>query len=155
MNIFFLHRQPRLASRYHCDKHIVKMPLETAQMLCTAHWATGKKAPYKATHKNHPCNVWLCQSVENYIWLSKLGKELCTEYTYRYGRVHACEKIIDWCIENIPSLPKIQMTSPALAMPDYCKTEDPVQSYRIYYILDKGHLHNWSKRQTPNWIKSK
>jgi hypothetical protein len=152
MNIFYLHQNPKLASKYHCDKHIVKMPLETAQLLCTAHWLTGTEAPYKPTHKNHPCNLWLLKSAKNYNWLTKLGKELCQEYTYRYGKVHACEKIIDWCIANKPNLPNVKMTEPALAMPDECKTESAIESYRVYYAMHKKHLHQWSKRPKPTWL---
>ena len=154
MNIFFLHQEPKLASLYHCDKHIVKMPLETAQILCTIHWVTGKEAPYKATHKNHPCNLWVLKSIENYNWLTELGKELCKEYTYRYGKIHACEKIIDWCIANKPDLPKEPMTTPALAMPDDCKVGDPINSYRMYYSVHKKHLLKWTKREAPDWVET-
>lgn len=152
MNIFYLHSDPKLASLYHCDKHIVKMPLETAQLLCTAHWITGSEAPYKATHKNHPCSLWLLESLDNYMWLTQLGLELCYEYTYRYGRVHACQKVIDWCIANVPNIPKKGMTKPALAMPDECKVKCAIDSYRNYYIQHKQHLHQWSKRSKPDWL---
>ena len=152
MNIFYLHTDPKLASEFHCDKHIVKMPLETAQLLCTSHWLSGSEAPYKATHKKHPCNVWLLESIGNYLWLTRLGKELCYEYTYRYGRIHSCEKIIDWCTENLPALPDCKMTIPKLAMPDDCKSDCAVDSYRKYYNEYKQHLHQWSKRQKPVWV---
>lgn len=152
MNIFYLHDNPRTASIYHCDKHIVKMPLETAQMLCTSHWLSGNDAPYKLTHKNHPCNLWLMESLANYDWLTKLGKELCKEYTFRYGKIHGCERIIDWAIANKPKLPDTQMTEPALAMPDDCKVGDAVNSYRMYYAVHKQHLHQWSKRNKPDWV---
>ena len=153
MNIFVLHTNPAIASVLHVDKHVVKMPLETAQMLCTAIWQKGGEAPYKPTHRNHPCNIWLMQSIENYNWLTELGLELCKEYTFRYGKTHKCEAIINWCIENKPSLPSVPMTAPALAMPEECKVEgDPVLSYRNYYIKDKTHLHSWKSRNVPEWI---
>jgi hypothetical protein len=153
MNIFVLHKNAKTCATYHCDKHCIKQSLETAQMLCTVHWQLGNEAPYKPTHRNHPCNIWLMQSIENYNWLTELGLELCKEYTFRYGKTHKCEAIINWCIENKPSLPSVPMTAPALAMPDECKVEgDTVLSYRNYYIKDKKHLHSWKSRSVPEWI---
>lgn len=86
MNIFYLDSNPTLCAKYHNDKHVVKMILETAQLLCGVHWVTGKEAPYKLSHKNHPCSIWVRSSLENYLWLCELGLELCDEYTYRYGK---------------------------------------------------------------------
>lgn len=155
MNIFILHKNPVIASKFHVDKHIVKMPLETAQMLCTAHWKLGSVAPYKEAYKNHPCNVWIVQSIENYNWLCKLGIELCKEYTFRYGKVHKCQAIIEWCINNKPKLPNVSMTMFALAMPDEFKTKsNAVKSYRMYYCKNKSHIHKWSKRNVPKFINT-
>lgn len=153
MNIFYLDTDPATASKYHLDKHVVKMPLETAQILCTAHWLQGKEAPYKPTHKKHPCTIWVTQSIKNYDWVCQLGLELCKEYTFRYGRTHKCEAIIQWCIENKPELSLENTQDYALAMPDEYKVEgDVVQSYRNYYKHGKKHLHNWSKREIPGWL---
>lgn len=69
MNIFILDTNPKIAAQYHVDKHVVKMILETAQLLCSAHWLNGSEAPYKLTHKNHPCAIWTRECVENYNWL--------------------------------------------------------------------------------------
>ena len=109
MNIFYLDENPVIASQYHLDKHIVKMPLETAQILCTIHWTKGKEAPYKPTHLKHPCTLWVGESIKNYDWVCELGIALCKEYTYRYGKVHKCEEIINWCIINKPDLIIIYM----------------------------------------------
>ena len=155
MNIFVLDMDTVTASQFHCDRHVVKMPLETAQMLCSSHHATGRSAPYKATHLKHPCNLWILESIENYKWLCDLGKNLCVEYTYRYGKVHACESIIDWCIANQPNLPNVPLTPFALAMPDEYKTSDSIQSYRSYYAGAKQHLFNWKKRNQPYWLFNK
>ena len=154
MNIFVLHENPEVASQYHVDRHVVKMPLETAQMLCTAIWQTGNEAPYKPTHKNHPCNLWLMQSLENFNWLTELGVQLCKEYTHRYGKTHKSEAVIRWCIDNKPNLPEKPMTLPALAMPEEFKVDgDTVGSYRRYYCGSKSHLHKWTKRDIPQFIK--
>ena len=88
MNIFALDNDVKVAAQWHVDKHVVKMPLETAQMLCTARHELGEKPesiPYKVAHKNHPCTIWCRTSSENYDWLCDLGMVLCKEYTYRYG----------------------------------------------------------------------
>lgn len=152
MNIFVLDKDVKKASQYHVDKHIVKMPLETAQMLCTTHWITGNQAPYKATHLKHPCNLWLLKSIKNYEWLVELGLQLCKEYTFRYNKKHKCEEIINWCKDNKPCLPNLEMTDFALAMPEEHKSIDAIESYRNYYIKDKKHLHNWTKREKPYFI---
>ena len=65
MNIFVLDNDPFKAAEYQCDKHVVKMVLETAQLLCSAH----ETAPYKRTHYNHPCAIWTRSSLSNYMWL--------------------------------------------------------------------------------------
>ena len=77
MNIFYLANNVDDCAKYHMDKHVVKMPLETAQLLCTVHWVCGGEAPYKKTHLNHPSSIWARYSIENYRWLCKLGKALC------------------------------------------------------------------------------
>jgi len=95
MNIFVLHESPVAAAKMHCDKHCVKMVLETAQLLSTAiHMTGGEYGPYKPTHKNHPCSIWARTSKANFGWLKHLGMELCWEYSYRYGRMHKCETFI-------------------------------------------------------------
>ena len=152
MNIFILDPDVSEASKFHCDKHVVKMPLETAQMLCTAHSKFTSDAPYKPTHKNHPCNLWLLQSIDNYRWLVNLGLELCKEYSYRYGKIHKCEAIIKWCKNNEPNIPSIGLTDFALAMPDEFKTDCAIESYRNYYKHAKNHLHTWKNRNKPEWL---
>jgi hypothetical protein len=155
MNIFVLHENTSIASEWSVDKHVVKMPLETAQMLCTAHHKVNADAdtPYKATHKNHPCNLWLVESIENYRWLVSLGLSLCNEYSYRYGKIHKCQEVIEWCKVNEPQLPQTNKTEYATAMPDEYKIpNNPILSYRNYYINAKKHIHQWKKRETPQWI---
>lgn len=154
MNIFVLSENIKECATYHVDKHIVKMPLETAQMLCTTINVMGGESPYKSAHINHPCSIWARQSKSNFLWLCELGKELCREYTYRYGKIHSCEKVIDYCYQNVPlNLEDKGLTRFAEAMDDMYKLENPILSYRKYYIEGKKHLHSWKKRQIPNFIE--
>jgi phage-related protein len=78
MNIFILDKDPKKIAMYHNDKHVVKMIVETAQLLCTAHHVSGTNGdiPYRKTHQNHPCSIWARESIENYNWLLTLLKEL-------------------------------------------------------------------------------
>ena len=152
MNIFALSNEVTESAQWHVDKHVVKMPLETAQILCTARHSHGEEAPYRATHKHHPCCKWAADSVGNYVWLGKLGLALAKEYTYRYGKIHKCEEVIEDCLENIPSsISKEDQTTFVQAMPDECKMADPILGYRNYYVREKNHLASWKNRPTPPW----
>lgn len=154
MNIFVLDKDITFCAQYHCDKHVVKQILETTQLLCTAHhiWGT-EDVPYRKTHYNHPCAIWTRESKENYLWTLEFGISLCGEYTYRYGKVHKCVSVLDWCLNHPPLAEKLEFTPFALAMPDEYKCDDPVQSYRNYYNGAKRHLFKWTKREVPEWIK--
>lgn len=162
MNIFFLHYDARMCAIWHLDKHIVKMPLETLQMLCAV-WLISDPEnkiytpPYKLAHKNHPCTIWARTSLENYKWLCNLGYELCKEYTYRYGKTHKCEEYITEMAKYTPPIPNIGFTSPAQAMPEIYKDEDPTIAYKHYYFFDKYNIHSWkgkkNGRSKPFWIK--
>ena len=152
MNIFFLDKNPMKCAQYHNDKHVVKMILETAQLLCGSHWATGGEAPYKLSHKNHPCSIWARESLSNYLYLCELGLELCKEYTYRYGKRHKSQDVIEWCLVNKPNIPDIGFTEPAKAMPDEYKVDDVVKSYRNYYRGGKSGFATWKNREVPKWF---
>jgi len=151
MNIFVLDINPILAAQYQCDKHVVKMCLETAQILCTVR--EKDNPPYKPTHRNHPCTIWARSSIANYNWLKQHLRALLDEYTFRYHKLHACEKIYNWLkVTPTPDLPQLPLTSFALAMPDQYKTNCPVQSYRNYYIGAKSNIAAWRKsRSKPDW----
>jgi len=169
MNIFFLHRCPRKAARYAVDKHVVKMLLETCQLLYTCHHATGtppsrlSEAPlrkgtaehgYKKHNPNHPCGKWVRASSVHYLWLSTYGLALLNEYNHRYRptKAHACGEHIVWLHYNPPPLlVNNGWQSPALAMPDLYKSGDPVASYRRYYLGDKQHILKWTGRHVPHW----
>ncbi len=120
-------------------------------MLCAAH-PIGK-APWKRTHYNHPCTVWVRSSKDNYAWLARLGLELCAEYTRRYRKRHKSEDIIVWCAENIPNnLPDVGLTPFVVAIknPLYAK-ESAVESYRAYYLGDKIRFAKWRHGPSPKW----
>lgn len=152
MNIFFLDYDTKKCARYHCDKHVVKMILETAQLLCGAHWVTGSEAPYKLSHKNHPCSIWVRESLSNYLYLCDLGLELCKEYTYRYGKTHKSQQIIEWCLDKKLNIKDKGFTEPPKAMPNECKLESVIDSYRNYYIKEKKSFAKWKNREIPNWF---
>lgn len=156
MNIFVLDSDTKKCAVYHNDKHVVKMILEYAQLLCGAHHMTESKyeIPYKLSHKNHPSAIWTRECIENYIWLCDLGLELCEEYTYRYGKRHKTQDVIEWALVHKPKIKSNNDITPfALAMPDECKIGDAVESYRTYYMVEKRSIANWKNRETPEWFK--
>ena len=160
MNIFYLSDYPHLCAEYHCDKHVVKMILETAQMLSTAHHELdGENAIlgiYKSTHKNHPSNVWVRESYGNYHYTWSLLYYLLKEYSKRYGKIHATHRLLDPLSvrpKNIDGTPV--HTEPPQCMPDEYKVKgDSIQAYRNYYLGEK-HFAQWKYTPTPNWWKQK
>ena len=162
MNIFFLSRSPKEAAELHCDKHVVKMILESTQLLYSAHWVLNPENippnAYKKTHINHPCAIWIRTSLTNYLWLCSLAWNLCKEYQYRYGahKVHKSEQHILWLLENPPlNIPRLGLTVPPQAMPDQYKQKDPIDGYRMYYVEDKFKrrgIVNYTKRNWPIFL---
>ena len=163
MNIFVLDECPVISAQMQCDKHIVKMPLETAQMLCSV-WhrhGQGDKVPYREVHKKHPCTLWTGDSLLNYDWLWKHGMELCFEYTRRYNKIHKCQQVImDLEVYQCPfAFPITDCSTPhPQCMPDeYKSTElrihsNTVRAYRRYYVNDKKDIAKWEKsRPMPDW----
>lgn len=157
MNIFILSLNPYLCALYHNDKHVVKMILETAQMLCITHYLCSNcpsEYLYKRTKAfvNHPSTRWIRQSRGNYIWTYLLFRNLCNEYTFRYNKIHLCETKFMSIFNTIPELlPPGNMTPFALAMPDDVKHSNPIVAYRNYYKKYKKGFCVWSKRNTPPW----
>ena len=158
-----LHLIPRIAAQYHCDKHVVKMIIESAQLLYTAHWVLSPSGvpefAYKKCHVNHPSGIWVRESIENYEWLCELAIELCAEFRYRYGKVHGTQKHIEWLIRNPPfHIPAVHMTPLRLAMPDEYKCDDPVKAYRTFYIESKHKqrgIVSYKKREWPEFLMIK
>jgi hypothetical protein len=152
MNIFVVHRNPVIAAQSLCDKHVVKMPLETAQILSTVLHKLGHEAPYRATHQQHPCIIWAGATRSDYQWLLEHGVALCDEYAARYGKTHASKVCIDECTQHADLVPEGELLSFAQVMPDQYKGDDAVEAYRRYYIGDKARFATWkSPAKTPEW----
>ena len=154
MNIFYLDDDPKTCAEMHCDKHVVKMILEYAQLLSTAHHEIDGDPSidcYKATHKNHPSAVWARENRSNYQWLWQLLSNLLQEYTFRYGKIHKTESSgVFWALKNLPhELRGGKFTDPPQCMPDYCKDDDPVVAYRTYYIKEKAYMAKWKFSEPP------
>lgn len=155
MNIFYINEDPILAARELADDHIRKMQIESAQMCCTAHWETGKEAPYKRAHKNHPSTKWARESLSQYLWLVEHGLEICNEFTKRYKNTHKTKQVLLWLKNNTPDIPDNGFKEPPLCMPDIYKTDNAVMSYRKFYIEDKIKIKklNWNKlNNIPLWV---
>ena len=155
MNIFILDENIQTCAQMHNDRHVVKMIVETAQLLSTVHHVTGSAQSYmyRRTHVNHPCAKWARQSVQNYMWLCQLGLAVCQEYTHRYQKIHKTQQRLVLLINDVPNLPNRGLTPWALAMPEYCKiSDDVVMAYRNYYIQEKQHLAKWKHRDMPAWF---
>jgi hypothetical protein len=155
MNIFFLSLDPYEAARLHCDKHVVKMILESAQLLYSSHWVYESPLPeqaYKKTHPKHPSARWIRESLSNYRWVCRLGLALCLEYTYRYQKIHKTQEHLEWLFIHPPEgLVDIGWTLPRLAMPVEYHHRDPVIAYRNYYLGAKLRLLSYTKRPVPDF----
>jgi len=179
MNIFAVDSDPIIAAQMQCDKHVVKMTLESAQMLSTAHRLldgkmhydvskTGRKVRryvltnandilYKAVHQNHPCTVWTMESKANYDWHYRHFIALSEEYTYRYGKVHLCDQKLRNILNASPkNIPDIGLTPFKLAMaqfPECIVKDDPIESYKNYYATKVANVDmRWTKRDAPEWF---
>lgn len=181
MNIFYLHPDPKICAQMHNDKHVVKMILEYAQLLSTAHRVldgveeqalskSGRKQKvwrlsdardehiYKASHINHPSAKWVRHYEGHYSWLFCMWVELLREYTFRYNKHHVSERLVEHLV-NIPNnIPKnVAWSAPWRAMPDEFKVPRSVEnytleSYRAYYIGAKAKISRWTDRPMPEWF---
>ena len=148
MNIFFLHRDPSRAAKAQCDKHVVKMVLETTQMLSTAARRNGCDRGYKSAHPNHPMTLWVGDNDSNFSWALEHAQALSKEYTARYSKLHACQKVIN----EFLSFRKgnfMHFSKPPQCMPDEFKQDDFVRAYRDYYI---HKISQW--KLPPKWFKN-
>jgi len=182
VNIFYVDEDPVVAAQSLVDKHVVKMILESAQLLSTAHRVldgelvnglridikTGKSRKckawvlpdarenvmYAATHMNHPSAVWCRQSVENYLWLVEHFFGLMNEYIHRYKKIHKCNGELSYMLQSPPlKLKEYDMTPmPSCMADEYIISKDPLTNYRNYYRIGKLKLHKWTNRQPPEWI---
>lgn len=194
MNLFVLSFHPKIAARYHLDKHVVKMILEACQLLYTAHWtfaypelldcksaiALSKKqktlsvpnslssAPvsktrreepgFRPVHIHHPCAKWVRKTLGNYKWAAELALGLADEYEYRWPThgSHSCRAHAQWLLDNPPQdIPQQARTRFIQAMEDRFKQKDPIQAYRLYYIISKGKergLLHYTRREPPEFL---
>lgn len=155
MNIFFLARDPAEAARLHSDVHVIKMALETAQILCTTLWRHGVAAPYRPTHARHPSVLWAGDSLAHFRWTRALGVALCDEYGFRFDKVHASRKVIDALPE--PPLSRDDWRDPPQSMPDAYKGPDAVAAYRAFYRAEKAVFPGkgpaaWTRRPVPDFM---
>jgi hypothetical protein len=174
MNIFYLHEETKECAKQHLDKHVVKMILEYAQLLSTAHRLldgyeyegksiSGRKAMrwklddareynlYMASHMKHPSGMWCRETSRNYMWLYNLWRDLMKEYTFRYGKHHVAERLIPF-LDNLPKNIKFgELTPIPQCMPEQYKVPDSIQAYKNYYIGDKQRFAVWTNRPIPEW----
>ena len=160
MNIFVLDEDPQEAARMQCDKHVVKMTLESAQMLSVAHrvcdYDTLPKDSviYGVSHQHHPCTQWVMKSVANYMWLFDHFKALADEYTYRYYLEHKSWWTLGDALSDAPkNIADIGLTPFAQAMPQQYKDDDAVVAYRNFYKTEKHDFLKYRKRLAPSWLQ--
>ena len=157
MNIFYLDSSPAHCASDHCDKHVVKMILEYAQLMSTAHHVIdGDKASpllYKKTHVNHPSAVWVRQSRMNYWWIMSLWLCLLNEYTHRYGKKHKTERLKPLLTRLPYGIPNADFTEPPQCMPEEFKKTSTIEAYRAYYLGAKADIAQWRYTPTPQWFK--
>ena len=162
MNIFYLHEKPYPCAVMHCDKHVVKMVLESAQMLSTAHRIldgdefADRNSLYKAAHVKHPSSIWVRQSAKNYQWLVDLWYNLGQEYSLRYeGRIHKSATLGALTTLPVNISQDAEFTPPPQCMPDEYKQEDTVQAYRDYYCGEKASFACWHVYpNAPSWFNN-
>ena len=179
MNIFYLHENPIQNAKWHIDKHIVKMPIEYAQLMSTAHrlldgemyigkTAIGRNIKrwrlhderedilYKASHINHPSAIWVRESIENYFQMYKLYMAVLSEFTNRYGKIHGSSKPSIALIRPPSNIPMVKGTQLPQCMPEICKVKNnPILAYRNYYIVEKNSFASWKNREIPEWFQTK
>ena len=164
MNIFYLSSCPQEAAESHNDKHCVKMILESAQMLSTAHRELDGDVPdilYKSAHKNHPSTIWARSSKQHYDWLYRLFRQLSAEYTLRYSKsgnwgrdlkVHKTWNKLGKILKTAPKNIKDNgWVDPPQCMPDHCKKPDTIDAYRNYYLTEKASFSTWNYTNKPTW----
>lgn len=191
MNIFYLSSDPRTCAEMHNNKHVVKMIIEYAQLMSTAHrvidgtvrdiigesgrrkkvWSLADDRDtilYSATHVNHPSAIWVRENQQNYFWLYSMWCHLLDEYTYRYGKVHACARLKDALKQYPKNIPLGIFFAPTPAMPSELKVlsknpipgrkYDVLASYHNYYNVEKRGFANWTgkigSRPIPEWFKN-
>ena len=175
MNIFVTHPDPHVSAKVLPDKHVVKMPLETCQMLSIIYsswyydWGPIHKKngePYatkKGAFRNHPCTKWAADSVFNTAWLIQHGCALAYEYWHRYGKIHSCSKTLFEAKKMFQNVSGQAITCHSMAdnfaraMPDEFKFDTSIDTFTAYkmYISSKpwvasNYLRDESRK--PDWV---
>jgi hypothetical protein len=166
MNLFLLDLNPIKSAMYQCDKHVVKMTLETAQMLCTAHWLCDAEIGegwYKPTHTAHPMVRWVAHSSIAYKFAYAQFCALAGEYEYRYGREHLSWYKLGEVLETPPlyasdqSVGWFPLCMPSVYWPGTVQQvgfDKALSAYRAYYRGEKQRMFTWTGRQVPNWLRN-
>jgi len=165
MNIFVVHEDPKVAARSLCDQHIVKMPLETSQIMnnCIMHIGhSGIMAPF---NPKHPACIWAENGEENFFWLAAHGLELCSEFERRFGKIHGslskikqafriyCEETIGIPIELTDRISAKPVSFRYIGPQEFKDDNSVVNSYRNFYNLDKSRFARWNRSKPPEWYK--
>ena len=159
MNIFFVDRNPVLAAQSLCDKHIVRLITEAGILLCGVHHRLKFKYPnirppyLTGPIINGKLVSWLYESLSNYNWCVNYALEIAKEYTKRYNKIHASQKVIEWCKEHQPDIPDIGLTKMPQIMPTQYMQNDTIQAYRNSCIQEKTKFAKWKLNNKPNWWK--
>lgn len=180
MNIFILDNDPKIAAKYHCDKHVNKMIIESLQILGSTHWyqngiqqkkqivTLGESSldlwknfprkvddqikPYGIGFMNHPSTKWTRETKKNWEWLISMTHGLLDEYKNRYKKESNSRKTLEWFEKNTPPPVSSAITPFYQALPEQIQDKDPVHAYRVYYAGWKEYFAKW-KNETPPWWK--
>ena len=153
MNVFLLDKNITKCAQYHCDQHVVKMILESTQILCTVSYLHGLFVPYKPSHQKHPCTIWAGSSLDNWLWLKELVNALNDEYKYRY-EASKNHKSFEVAVKlKKPHLEQLGLLDHPQVMPDEYKIPgNPVRAYRNFYRGSKSKFATWRKGNIPTWF---
>jgi hypothetical protein len=173
MNIFYTHASAEVCALDHSNRHCIKMILEYAQMLSTAHrkldghrWA-DEQGLMKSTHENHPCTFWVEQSTYHYKWLFDMWVYLLYQYRTTYGRNHKVESLMP-ALVNTPYNMVKRGFKPCYPVGDVelAKQIKDVKLYYRYYLIQKYNawdakgysfdypwgFPNWLSKQDGRWV---
>ena len=163
MNRFLINYTPDLIAADLCDKHVVKMPLEEAQMLCTVvrkynNEYADEHGLYRAVHQKHPCTLWAMETQANYSFAYSLYTSMLCEYHHRYGKWHGAGKHSEALHRGIKYIPAGGLTPHPQCFSglDHLKTDEywPIEAYRAFYVVDKMKFARYNKgRDMPYWMK--
>ena len=158
MNIFYLDEDVMKISRMLCDKHSIKMVLESAQMMSTAHRTldgdeyANRVGLYQTVHKNHPSTIWTRTTSGNYAWHFALFSAMLAEYQFRYEKLHKCKVLLTLLEQEPQNIPRGDFSPPPQCMPKKYKSDNTVRAYRNFYVGEKARFASWKNRAVPDWF---